>query len=78
MIKNATTADMKTLTQCLNKLMLDGYTEDFKASEKGLWLYSMKRHMRLIRSGSSIFTALKAPAILQTIPYYTPLKLPMV
>lgn len=36
MIKNATTADMKTLTQCLSKLLLDGYTEDFKALEKGL------------------------------------------
>ena len=36
MIKNATTEDMKTLTLCLNKLLSDGYTEDFKASDKGL------------------------------------------
>ena len=36
MIRNATTEDMKTLTLCLNKLLLDGYTEDFKASDKGL------------------------------------------
>lgn len=36
MQKNATTADMKTLTSCLNKLVLDGYTEDFKAAERGL------------------------------------------
>ena len=36
MIKNATTEDMKTLTLCLNKLLLEGYTEDFKASDKGL------------------------------------------
>ena len=36
MIKNATTEDMKTLTLCLNKLLLAGYTEDFKASDKGL------------------------------------------
>ena len=32
----STTSDMKTLTSCLNKLVLDGYTEDFKASENGL------------------------------------------
>jgi hypothetical protein len=36
MQKNATTADMKTLATCVNKLVLDGYTEDFKASESGL------------------------------------------
>jgi hypothetical protein len=36
MQKNATTADMKTLATCVNKLVLDGYTEDFKASENGL------------------------------------------
>lgn len=36
MQKNATTADMKTLASCLNKLVLDGYAEDFKASERGL------------------------------------------
>jgi hypothetical protein len=27
---------MKTLASCLNKLTLDGYTENFKASEMGL------------------------------------------
>jgi hypothetical protein len=31
-----TTADMKTLASCLNKLTLEGYTEDFKAGERGL------------------------------------------
>ncbi len=36
MIKNATTEDMKTLTLCLNKLLSDGYTEDFKVTDKGL------------------------------------------
>lgn len=36
MIRNATTEDMKTLTLCLNKLMKEGYTEDFKATNKGL------------------------------------------
>lgn len=37
MIKNAITEDMKTLTLCLNKLLLEGYTEDFKASDKRLF-----------------------------------------
>ena len=32
----STTEDMKTLSFCLNKLTLDGYTEDFKAGERGL------------------------------------------
>lgn len=36
MQKNSTTAEMKTLASCLNKLVLDGYTEDFKAGERGL------------------------------------------
>jgi len=36
MQKNSTTAEMKTLTSCLNKLVIDGYTEDFKAGERGL------------------------------------------
>jgi len=27
---------MKTLTSCVNKLTLEGYTEDFKAGERGL------------------------------------------
>ena len=36
MEKNSTTAEMKTLASCLNKLVLDGYTEDFKAGERGL------------------------------------------
>jgi hypothetical protein len=36
MQNNSTTADMKTLASCVNKLVIDGYTEDFKASERGL------------------------------------------
>lgn|SRR5690606_9338037 len=36
MQKISTTEDMKSLASCLNKLVLDGYEEDFKASEKGL------------------------------------------
>lgn len=34
---NATTEDMKTLASCLNKLVLDGYEEDFKVTEQGLF-----------------------------------------
>jgi hypothetical protein len=29
------TDDMKTMSQCVNKLVGDGYTEDFKIDEKG-------------------------------------------
>ncbi len=36
MENDSSTADMKTLASCLNKLVIDGYTEDFKASERGL------------------------------------------
>lgn len=33
---DSTTEKMKSLSGCLNKLVLDGYTEDFKAGERGL------------------------------------------
>ncbi|MCC6287791.1 MAG: hypothetical protein IT249_07890 [Chitinophagaceae bacterium] len=36
MIRNATTEDMKSMTLCLNKLLSEGYEEDFKATDKGL------------------------------------------
>lgn len=36
MEKIATTEDMKTLASCINKLVLDGYTANFKVTEKGL------------------------------------------
>lgn len=36
MIRNATTEDMKSLSLCLNKLLDEGYDEDFKAIEEGL------------------------------------------
>lgn len=36
MQQDSTTEEMKTLASCLNKLVLTGYTEDFKASERGL------------------------------------------
>lgn len=36
MIRNATTSDMKSLSLSLNKLVKDGYTENFKATDKGI------------------------------------------
>ena len=36
MENNSTIGDMKTLTASLSKLVKDGYTEDFKATEMGL------------------------------------------
>jgi hypothetical protein len=36
MRQNSNTEDMKTLASCINKLVLQGYTEDFKVSERGL------------------------------------------
>ena len=36
MEKNATTEDMKTLSSCLNKLVREGYEEDFKVSKNEL------------------------------------------
>lgn len=35
MIKNSSTEEMKTLSDCINKQVLNGYAEDFKASERG-------------------------------------------
>ena len=32
----STDADMKTLSSCMNKLISDGYTEQFNVSEEGL------------------------------------------
>lgn len=36
MEKNSTTAEMKTLSDCINKMVKDGYTEDFKVSDNNL------------------------------------------
>jgi hypothetical protein len=36
MQNNSDHAEMKTLASCINKLVLDGYTENFKAGERGL------------------------------------------
>lgn len=36
MQKNSTSSDMKTLASCINKMVQDGYEEDFKISESGL------------------------------------------
>lgn len=35
MEKNATTEDMKTLASSINKLVLEGFSEDFKVTEEG-------------------------------------------
>jgi len=43
MLKNATTADMKTLASCHTKLLQDGFKEDFKASESGLLSLQQER-----------------------------------
>jgi hypothetical protein len=36
MEKNATTADMNSLVSCSNKLVKDGFTDNFKIAEQGL------------------------------------------
>jgi len=36
MEKNATTSDMMSLVSCSNKLVKDGFTDNFKVSEQGL------------------------------------------
>jgi len=36
MEKNTVAGEMKTLSSCLNRLVSDGYTENFKVTEKGL------------------------------------------
>ncbi|MEI9946970.1 MAG: hypothetical protein WDN26_22460 [Chitinophagaceae bacterium] len=36
MVQVANTEDMKTMALCLNKLVLDGFEEDFKATDTGL------------------------------------------
>ncbi len=46
MEKNATTEDMKTLASCLNKLTLDGYTGNFKVTEKGLFSIEKEKYYK--------------------------------
>jgi hypothetical protein len=41
MKQNSTLSDMKSLADCINKLVLDGYTADFKVSEDGKQLLSL-------------------------------------
>ena len=36
MKQNSTLADMKSLADCINKAIQDGYTEDFKVNERGM------------------------------------------
>jgi hypothetical protein len=35
-MQNSSLESMKTLASCINKLVIDGYTEDFKVSGRGL------------------------------------------
>jgi len=35
MQQNSSTEDMKTMSECSNKLVVDGYTENFKIDERG-------------------------------------------
>ena len=37
MEQHSTTEDMKTMSQCFNKLVKDGYTEEFKVNDKGIY-----------------------------------------
>lgn len=39
----STSEDMKTLTDCSNKLVKDGYTENFKVTENGLQALSTNK-----------------------------------
>jgi hypothetical protein len=41
MTQNSNISDMKTLAFCINKLVLDGYTVDYKVSEDGKKLLSL-------------------------------------
>jgi len=44
MLNKASTEDMKTLASCTNKLVLDGFTEDFKITDKGLLGLRNEKH----------------------------------
>ena len=46
MQNNSTSSDMKTMASCLNKLVLDGYTEDFKIDEKGLQALHLEKYYK--------------------------------
>ncbi len=46
MKKITPTAEMQTMTACLNKLVMDGYTEDFKVTEKGLLSIQKEKHYK--------------------------------
>jgi len=46
MQQNSSTDDMKTLSECFNKLVRDGYEEDFKVNEKGLFSLKTEKTYR--------------------------------
>ena len=46
MITNTTTEDMRTLASCVNKLVVDGYTENFQVTDKGLFSAGKNKHYK--------------------------------
>ena len=46
MITNATTEDMRTLASCVNKLVLDGYTENFQVKDEGMYSPSNNKYYK--------------------------------
>src|SRR6476660_6300114 len=46
MITHATTEDMRTMASCVNKLVLDGYVESFKVTDKGLFSQEKNKHYK--------------------------------
>jgi hypothetical protein len=46
MQQQSTTGKMNTLSECVNKLVRDGYTENFSVDEKGLALAENGKHYK--------------------------------
>ena len=46
MITNATTEDMRTMSSCVNKLVLDGYTESFQVTEQGIFSHEKNKYYK--------------------------------
>jgi len=50
---------MNTLTSCVNTVVKDGYTDNFKVTQEGLFSYTREKNYRLKKYVSSTFIALK-------------------
>jgi hypothetical protein len=46
MEKIATVEEMRTLVSCMNKQVLDGYTGNFKVTEKGIYSFENDKHYK--------------------------------